>query len=83
MSFFITTRHASWRVGQQRSSSTLSVNGQLLDDDPVVVHVLHFRFHSFFARLSSVDHASASRLGSGGWQLFLCECNGVTKFRRE
>ena len=43
----ITTHHASWRIGQQESSSTPSVTGQPLDGAPAVVHVLHFRSHSF------------------------------------
>ena len=39
----ITTRQASWRIGQQRSSPTPV---QHLDGAPAVVPVLHFRFHS-------------------------------------
>ena len=52
----ITALHASWRIGQQRSSSTLNVTGQPLDGAPAVVHLLHYLpLPQFFAKLSLVN----------------------------
>ena len=40
----VTTRYASWSLGQKRSSSTAVCDWQPLDGAPAVVHLLHFRF---------------------------------------
>ena len=60
----ITTRHAGWRIGQQRSSSTPVCLWPASGWCPSCGSSSSFPLPQFFARLSSVDHASAFSLGS-------------------
>ena len=43
---FITTCHASWRIGSNEGPQPLSVSGKPLDGAPAVVHFLDFNSHS-------------------------------------
>ena len=45
-SFLVTSRHASWHRGHQRSSFTPVCHWPASGRAPAEVHVLHFRFHS-------------------------------------
>ena len=55
----ITTRHACWRIEQQRSSSTHVCHWPASGWCPGCGSCSSFPFPQFFARLPSVDHASA------------------------
>ena len=60
----ITTRHACWRIGRQRSSSTPVCHWPASGWCPSCSSCSSFPLPQFFARLSSVDHASAFPPGS-------------------
>ena len=62
----ITTRHASWPIGQQRSSSTPVCHWPAAGWCPSCSSCPSFLLPQFFARLPSVDHTSAFPLGSCG-----------------
>ena len=59
----VTTSHASWRIGQQRSSPTPVCHWPASGWCPSCGSCSSFPIPEFFARLSSVDHASAFPLG--------------------
>ena len=66
VSQLVTTHHTSWHVGQQRSSSIPVCPWPASGWCPRCGTWSSFPRPQFFARLSSVDHASAFRLGSSG-----------------
>ena len=66
----ITICHACWHIGQQRSSSTPVWYWPTSGWCPSCGSCSSFLLQQFFARLSSVDHASAFPLGSSGLQLW-------------
>ena len=66
----ITTRHASWHIGQQWSSSTPICHWPASGWCPSCSSCSSFLLPQFFARLPSVDHTSTFPLGSSGLQLW-------------
>ena len=60
----ITTRHASWPTGQQRSSSTPVCHWPASGWCPSCGSSSSFSPPQFFARLTTVDNASAVPLGT-------------------
>ena len=78
----ITTRHASCRIGRQRSSSTPDCDWPASGWCPVRCPSLRswssFLLPQIFAMLSSVDHASGFPVRSSGFLAVVC--NFKTKF---
>ena len=66
----ITIHHASWHIGQQRNSSTPVCLWPASGWCPSCGSCSSFPLPQFFARLSSVNHASTFPLGSSGLWLW-------------
>ena len=66
----VTTRHASWRIGQQRSSSTPVCHWPASGGCSSCSSSFTFPLPQLFARMPSADHASTFPLGSSGSRLW-------------